>query len=91
MTEQIREYELRDGSIVVEQDRASRNGVATEFAMETVVFAAEPPAGSFSQFFGSEEGLALSSRAPQPPLAISLPVFERPREVLDLDELAEKS
>jgi hypothetical protein len=58
--------------------------------MVAVVLAPKLSLGGSSKLGRLEEFLSLLLIAPKPALAVTISRFERPRQVLDLDQLSEK-
>lgn len=81
---------MRDNGVIVEQERCARHRMSSKLAMEAVVPAAKPIASSASEFCRREERLAVGARAAQPSLTLLIVRFEGPREVLDLNDLAQQ-
>jgi hypothetical protein len=58
--------------------------------MIAVILTTKFPLGGSSKLGGLKEFLSLLLIAPKPALAVAISRFERPRQILDLDQLSEE-
>lgn len=89
VSKKVGEHQLGNSVVVAQQQVCSWNGMATKFTVVTVVLTSEPALRSLAKLGWAKHPLPLTPIAPEPPLTDPIAGFKRPRQILDLDHLAE--